>query len=136
MVIQQARAAWRVLRNDVQDFLSSVTAVDSKRKLQTFHISLPGGKRRLHLRTEADGNGVLFVDAMDVIHLNQTAARIAQFALDKKPKAFAIAMLRRDGSAQANKVADDIYDLIDHLWLFTDHRCIICRQQRIGVEDP
>ncbi|MBN1260269.1 MAG: hypothetical protein JXB35_06270, partial [Anaerolineae bacterium] len=41
--------------------------------LHTYRLSLPGGQRRLHLRSEANGTGVLFVDVTEVIHLNPTA---------------------------------------------------------------
>ena len=41
--------------------------------LHTYRIDLNGGQRRVHLRVDPDGSGVLFRDVTDVIHLNQTA---------------------------------------------------------------
>ncbi len=53
--------------------------------LYIYRLELPGGKRRLHLRIEADGAGVLFVDANEVIHLNPTAVEMAKLALEDIP---------------------------------------------------
>lgn len=50
--------------------------------LHTYRLDLPDGKRRLHLRVEANGAGALFVDVNEVIHLNATATEIAKLALD------------------------------------------------------
>lgn len=41
-----------------------------------------GGKRRLQLRIEADGNGLLFIDAAQVVHLNPAAVILAKYVLD------------------------------------------------------
>lgn len=40
-------------------------------------VELPGGRRRIHLRIEPGGRGVLFVDVTDIIYLNPTAAEMA-----------------------------------------------------------
>ncbi|MFP4345507.1 MAG: radical SAM protein [Anaerolineales bacterium] len=50
--------------------------------LYAYPFRLPGGQRRLHLRVEEDGRGVLFVDVTDVLHLNPTATEMAKLALD------------------------------------------------------
>jgi len=41
-----------------------------------------GGRVRLHLRREADGRGILVINAARVVHLNQTAAEYAGLALE------------------------------------------------------
>ena len=50
--------------------------------LHTYRIDLHGGQRRVHLRVDPDGSGVLFRDVTDVIHLNATASEIAYQALE------------------------------------------------------
>ncbi len=63
--------------------------------LYTYPVELPGGRRRIHLRIESDGSGVLFVDVTDVIHLNPTAAEMAHLALDGLTSEESVAHLRR-----------------------------------------
>jgi len=50
--------------------------------LYTYRFTPPGGRVRVHLRLEADGSGVLFVDVSEVVHLNPTAAEMAKMALE------------------------------------------------------
>lgn len=87
--------------------------------LYTYRLDLPGGKRRLHLRVEADGAGALFVDVNEVIHLNATAAEIAWLALEGAPPERAQRLLwRRYGNttrAQRNAAIGRIYLLIARL---------------------
>jgi radical SAM protein with 4Fe4S-binding SPASM domain len=45
-----------------------------------------GGKVRLHLRREADGRGLLVINAARVVHLNQTAAEYAGLILEGTPE--------------------------------------------------
>ncbi len=55
-----------------------------------------GGKVRLHLRREADGRGLLVINAARVIHLNQTAVEYAGLVLDEVPEEEAVrAVCRR-----------------------------------------
>ena len=51
------------------------------------YISPPDDPRnyRLHLRLEADGNGILIVNAATVLHLNQTAAEYAYHFVQQTP---------------------------------------------------
>ncbi len=63
--------------------------------LYTYPFELPGGQRRVHLRVEQEGDGVLFIDVTDVIHLNATATEMAKLALDGVPFTEARDALRR-----------------------------------------
>ncbi len=45
-----------------------------------------GGKVRLHLRLDADGQGLLIINANRVFHLNPTAAYMAYLALNETPE--------------------------------------------------
>jgi radical SAM protein with 4Fe4S-binding SPASM domain len=55
----------------------------------------PDEQGRLHLRVEQDGQGVLFVNVSDVVHLNATATDMVKLALDDVPQQQAAALLAR-----------------------------------------
>jgi radical SAM protein with 4Fe4S-binding SPASM domain len=50
--------------------------------LRTYRIDRHGGQTRLHLRVQADGTGMLFVDVTDTVHLSETATEMAWLALE------------------------------------------------------
>ena len=55
-----------------------------------------GGKVHLHLRREANGRGLLVINAARVVHLNQTAAEYASLILESTPEDEAVrAVCRR-----------------------------------------
>lgn len=87
--------------------------------LYTYNFTADDGYyKRVHLRFEPDGNGVLFIDVTDVINLNQTAARIAKWALDGTPQREAVNRLRfyfRAESRQARLDAGRIYHLVEQV---------------------
>lgn len=87
--------------------------------LYTYNVTTVEGRyKRIHLRIEPDGNGVLFVDVTDVIHLNPTAAQIAQWALEELPHREAVNRLRVHFSADATTARIDagrIYQLVDRV---------------------
>jgi radical SAM protein with 4Fe4S-binding SPASM domain len=80
---------------------------------------LPGGERRLHLRVEEDGRGILFVDVTDVIHLNPTATEMAKLALDDVPFEEAVSVLRqRYRGVERRQLAGEmqaIYEMVEQL---------------------
>ena len=57
--------------------------------MSTYSLEPTGGQRRIHLRIEPDGSGVLFVDVTEVVYLNSTAAQMAKWALDGIPQSMA-----------------------------------------------
>ena len=86
--------------------------------LYTYHSwDNRGLSKRIHLRIEPDGQGILFVDVTDAIHLNQTAAQIAKWALDGEDRQLVVRRLRarfRGGS----RIEEDVrqtYALVDHV---------------------
>ncbi len=99
--------------------LLAPAAVGPDAGLYTYPIDLQGGRRRIHLRLEPDGAGVLFIDVNDVIHLNATAAQMAKLALDRVPVAEAEGRLRRRfRDAPGAQLAEDlakIYAMVDQL---------------------
>jgi radical SAM protein with 4Fe4S-binding SPASM domain len=118
------------LRRDMQGWWASVRGRSPIRPgLSTYYFNLSGGKRRIHLRVGTNGSGILMVDATDAVHLNQSAAIMAKFALDGRPKDHALAALGARfsavGAGEARRHVDQIYDLVDHLKTTTD-ACPTC----------
>jgi len=87
--------------------------------LYTYPIALDGGQRRVHLRVEADGNGLLFIDVTEVIHLNATAVEMAKLALDgASPERARDMLLRRFNhvdKARLTRELADVYALVQRL---------------------
>ena len=97
--------------------------------LYTYPIALDGGQRRIHLRIEKDGSGVLFVDVTDVIHLNTTAAEMAKLALDDVPLEQARAGLtRRFNHVDRKQLAHELTSIYDMIARFqeADGSCAVC----------
>ncbi|TFG65840.1 MAG: radical SAM protein, partial [Anaerolineales bacterium] len=87
--------------------------------LHTYPIRLDGGQRRMHLRIDQDGAGVLFVDVTDVIHLNKTAAQMAKLALDgvalHQARHDLLRQYRGVDSKQLTRELTSVYEMVDHL---------------------
>ena len=87
--------------------------------LFTYPIALEGGQRRLHLRVEPGGRGVLFVDVTEVIHLNATAVEMAKLALDGVPRVRAQSLFARRfkgvDKAQLARELAAMYEMVDTL---------------------
>jgi MoaA/NifB/PqqE/SkfB family radical SAM enzyme len=85
---------------------------------QTLHYQTPpdaAQQYRLHLRVEADGRGLLIVNAATVLHLNQTAAEYARLLIqeaDEEQVARTMARRYRVSRAQART---DYRRLRDHI---------------------
>ena len=125
-----ARRLLDALRRDLAGLRASVTSPLGVRPgLFTYRVHPPGGTRRIHLRIDADGSGVLLVDVADAIHLNPTAALLARLALDHAPPDRALALLRgrfrQVDPARLGCEAETIYALVEHLATTTD-RCPTC----------
>jgi radical SAM protein with 4Fe4S-binding SPASM domain len=121
------------LRRDAQEWWALVRARIALRPgLLTYHLHPPGGTRRIHLRIEDDGTGVLFVDAMDAIHLNPSAAIIAKSALEGLPRDQVLPVLNgrfsRVNKSEIQGHVDRMYDLVHHLSITTD-ACPTCGLQ-------
>ena len=81
--------------------------------LHTFRVTPPGGTVRLHLRVEADGHGLLFVDVTDVVHLNPSATYIAWLALNGLPRERAAGALVARFGARLPIAVDQIYTMVE-----------------------
>lgn len=117
---RSVNSAWSLIRRDVGGLLDVLAPpAASGPGLYTFCVTPEGGKRRLHLRIEEDGAGLLFVDAMDVIHLNATAAQLAKLALEGTPLSLAVSSIHRAHPAvhrsQVETEAARIYSIVERL---------------------
>jgi len=92
--------------------------------LFTYYVHPGGGTRRIHLRVNSDGSGVLLVDVTDAVHLNPTAAVLARSALEGvSPHQAAAAVGRRFRGVDKGKFqhqTERIYALVEHLSTTTD----------------
>ncbi len=124
MVSTRVSNTGRQLLASLRQDLSSLAATVSQKSaitpgMYTYQIPLSGGKRRFHLRIEQDGQGILFVDVTDVIHLNHTATQITKNALDGVPKRVTVAHLaakyKNLGASDILAEVDTIYEMVDQL---------------------
>ena len=128
-----ARLAQRLLaalRGDLAGLRAAVAArLPVSTGLFAYRVHPPGGSRRIHLRIERDGSGVLLVDLSDAIRLNATAALVAKLALDGAAQEQAIAVLhgryRGMDPAPLRREVQRIYALVEHLSTTTD-ACPTC----------
>jgi len=100
--------------------------------LRTWKRGGEGWRRRVHLRTGPAGDGLLFVDVTDVIHLNATAAAAVALLLDGASAARTRAVLRRrhpDATGLAPAI-DALAQLVGRLW--NESACPSCELEAMG----
>ena len=124
------------LRRDAAGFLAAVRPLPRVRPgLYAYRVHPPGGSRRVHLRVEADGSGLLLVDVRDVVHLNRTATLVAKSALEKRPLTETVGMMRSRfrgvDPARLEREVEEIYAAVDHLANTTDG-CPTCGLAGLG----
>jgi hypothetical protein len=71
---------------------------------------------RLHLRLEADGNGLLIVNASTVLHLNKTAAEYAYHMVELTEKEAAIRQIAARYRISKSQVKLDFDDFIERIF--------------------
>jgi hypothetical protein len=71
---------------------------------------------RLHLRLEADGNGILIVNAATVLHLNQTAAEYAYHMVKESAEEAVIRQVAARYKISKNQVKRDYEDFIERIF--------------------
>ncbi|MEX2143503.1 MAG: radical SAM protein [Anaerolineales bacterium] len=110
---------WQGVKEGAASLLATFQAPEVPRRgLHFYDIEQPNGRSmRIHLRVEPSGNGVLFVDVTDVVHLNQSATLMAKLALDGVPRYVAQARLAAwfNGAErqQIDRELAHIYNMID-----------------------
>jgi radical SAM protein with 4Fe4S-binding SPASM domain len=121
---------WSSLQRDTRGFLAALSPTDATQPgLYTYRLRPPGGIIRIHLRVEQDGNGILFVDVTDAVHLNQTATEMAKLALDgvAMPQAIGIVTHRYQGVSHKQLTTDlnQIYEMVES-FSNPDDGCATC----------
>jgi hypothetical protein len=120
---------WTQVQVEAQDVWALLTPpAPPEPGLYTYPISLEGGQRRVHLRIEQSGAGVLFIDVTDVIHLNATAAFMAKLALDEVSQETARRQLQRYyRGVDAEQLAAELVEIYELVQRFrsTEH-CPTC----------
>lgn len=87
---------------------SKEKAAAGRPQLYHFDRQAPGERARIHLRVDADGSGLLLVNASRVLHLNPTAALIARLALQGRPADEIAAELTRRYRVSAAQALEDV----------------------------
>lgn len=87
-----------------------------------------GEKTRLHLRLDPDGQGLLWVNASRVFHLNPTAAVMAYLALSQMDESRAVAVLTRNYAISPAQAKQDYAQFFAQLAEIVrpDGACPIC----------
>jgi radical SAM protein with 4Fe4S-binding SPASM domain len=82
---------------------------------------------RLHLRVEADGSGILVINAAKVLHMNQTATEMAKLITEETPVEEAAREISRRYHVPRDQARADYEDLRDKIMLLarTDEVCPI-----------
>jgi len=87
---------------------------------------------RLHLRIEEDGRGVLVINAAKILHLNATAAEMAEMILQRVEPAQAARRLRRRFKAKLPVLRHDYEDLREKIMLLAKSN-EVCPVTYLGV---
>lgn len=138
-VAKLASRLWRALRDDVAGLAAALGPDAMVRPgLYTYRVQPGRGSRRIHLRIEEDGSGLVLVDVTDVVHLNATAAGVAKLALEGVPRPQIIhRMWRRAGGDSRRLVehVDAVCRLIEHLRTTSD-TCTTCGLAGVSWAPP
>lgn len=119
--------------NDLKDRLKNILrwrqAVIARRGLYHYTFQGLGEQSRLHLRIDADGSGILLVNANRVYQLNPTAAAMAYLTLEKTSETEAIKAIRQAYHISASQAHDDYTQFTAGLWELVrpDGACPICQ---------
>ena len=99
-----------------------------------FDLQNNGGKSRVHLRMEADSNGLLVVNAAKMIHLNPTAAQMAYQHFTQKNDRAALKNLAKVFNAPARQLEQDYLQVISRLDALVDEGSDLCPICDLGLD--
>jgi radical SAM protein with 4Fe4S-binding SPASM domain len=96
-----------------------------------YHYSRVSGdsKRRIHLRVEQDGNGVLLINANRMYHFNPTATTMAYMLLEENPDQTIINKIAKSYNAPRSQISKDFQDFKTSFLRIispTDDPCPVC----------
>jgi radical SAM protein with 4Fe4S-binding SPASM domain len=97
-----------------------------------------GGRVRLHLRVEPDGNGLLVINAARVLHLNQTAVEYARLILEQVPEKQAVRAICRRYQVATDAASADYRHLKEQIETLADPNSTVCPIHGLNLEriDP
>lgn len=88
-----------------------------------FHYQAPPDATipyRLHLRTEADGSGLLIVNASTILHLNQTATEYAYHLIKQTPENQMLSEITGRYRVSKDHALQDFHSLTDRIHILID----------------
>lgn len=83
--------------------------------LHAYTQRLDGGRTQLHLRVEANGHGLLLINANRALHLNPTATLLAWLVLEDIPTRSCVRHLRREYRVSTAQAEADLKAIRDQL---------------------
>ena len=92
-----------------------VTVLHAEQGLYHFERQEADEHSRLHLRVDADGSGLLLVNASRVVHLNPTAVQMAYLALEKMPPNQAVKSLQAKFQVSKKQALSDYVQIQDQI---------------------
>ncbi|MBN1485955.1 MAG: PqqD family protein, partial [Chloroflexia bacterium] len=97
-----------------------------------------GGRVRLHLRVEADGRGLLLINAARVLHLNQTAVEYARLILEQASEDEAVRTVTRRYRVDPQVARSDYRRLLEQIETLIDPDQTVCPIHGLNLErvDP
>ncbi len=114
------------LRSKIIDFLRPITSTEKQKTLApgVYHYQSPPEAEkpyRLHLRMEADGSGILIVNASTFLHLNQTAAEYAYYLVHGSSEETVVNRVSsRYARINKTQIAADFINLRDRIMTLVD----------------
>ena len=113
-------------KGKIADFLAYFTSTEKQKTLSpgVYHYQSPPEAEkpyRLHLRMEADGSGILIVNASTFLHLNQTAAEYAYYLVHGSSVETVVNRVSsRYARINKTRIAADFIDLRDRIMTLVD----------------
>ena len=89
---------------------------------------------RLHLRVEADGRGVLLINAAKVLHLNQTATEYAKLIVEERPAEEAAREIARRYQVKRETALTDLKQLQDTILIIARSGEEVCPVTYLDVD--
>jgi organic radical activating enzyme len=102
------------IRESIRRFLQSAQPLPAG----TYHYQAPPSDPdnfRLHLRLEADGTGILIVNAATILHLNQTAAEYAFYLVQNTPEEQVVKNVASRYRAKKDQVLEDYRAFVERI---------------------
>ena len=131
------------LRNGIRDDLgrlgtrlNALTAASGRVTLRHRCTDGPDGRVRLHLRTHADGTGLLIVDGADALHLSPLQAECAALVFDEVPSDRVVLHLRTRFGGPRDFALQAEYDRVRAAIMKLSRPSDSCRICEAGLPQP